>query len=146
MRTVVLLSLLLVATTSSIDAASRSPLERPPFVAHVTDADLKAEEIILEELSKANVYACYSKESPKFTMLNKEGDYIVTFDPIDGGKVIDANMTVSSIFGIWATNDIEGKSGRDLVGAVVTLYGSRTSMLLYNSHSKTVEELTLIKI
>ena len=32
-----------------------------------------------------------------------------------------------------------------MAGAALAIYGSRTTLLLYNSHSKVVEELTLIK-
>lgn len=42
-----------------------------------------------------------SEERPYPTTLNKNGDFIVTFDPIDGGNLIDSNYTVGSIFGIW---------------------------------------------
>lgn len=42
-----------------------------------------------------------SEERPYPTILNKNGDHIVTFDPIDGGNLIDSNYTVGSIFGIW---------------------------------------------
>lgn len=69
----------------------------------------------------------------------------MTFDPIDGGTIIDANYAVASIFGIWKKQDINGCTGRDLMGAALSIYGSRTTMLLYNTHSKQVEELTLIK-
>jgi sedoheptulose-bisphosphatase len=39
-----------------------------------------------------------------------------------------------------------GKSGRDLVGAAASIYGSRTTVILYNTQSKKVEELTLMQI
>jgi len=107
---------------------------------------LKAHEIIVNHLNKCDsVRGYHSKEKPKFQELNKEGEYIVTFDPIDGGTVIEANYAVASIFSIWKKEDINGCTGRDICGAALSLYGSRTTMLLFNSHSKTVEELTLIK-
>lgn len=31
------------------------------------------------------------------------------------------------------------------MGAALSIYGSRTSMICYNTHSKVVEEITLIK-
>lgn len=65
--------------------------------------------------------------------LNSEGQYFVTFDPIDGSTVIDSNFAVASVFAIWAHKDIEGKTGRDLVGAALAVYGSRTTIILYNA-------------
>jgi fructose-1,6-bisphosphatase len=76
--------------------------------------------------------------------LNPSGEYTVTFDPIDGGTIIDANYSVASIFGIWRDKVI-GSTGRDLVGAALSIYSSRATILLYNSYSKCVEELTLVK-
>ena len=76
--------------------------------------------------------------------IHPEGEYTVTIDPIDGGTVIDANYSVASIFGIWKQY-VDGSTGRDLMGAALSIYGSRTTMLLYNTHSKFVEELTLVK-
>ncbi len=65
--------------------------------------------------------------------INKEGEYIVSYDPIDGSTVIDSNFAVATIFAVWRAKDIIGMSGKDLEGAGVTIYGSRTSIILYNS-------------
>ena len=79
--------------------------------------------------------------------MNPAGEYTVTLDPIDGGTIIDANYSVASIFGIWSkkSTELNGCTGRDLKGAALAIYGSRTTMLIYNVHSKQVEELTLVK-
>ena len=79
-------------------------------------------------------------------MLNPDGTYYVTFDPIDGSSVIDCNFSVGSIYGIWETTDIEGKTGRSLVGAALAIYGTRTTINIYNAQNDSVEELTLMKI
>jgi|TARA_B110000305_G_C19284597_1_gene561066 fructose-1,6-bisphosphatase len=65
--------------------------------------------------------------------LSDEGSYFVTFDPIDGSSVIDCNFSVGSIYGVWKTKDIEGKTGRDLVGAALAVYGTRTTICIYNA-------------
>ena len=70
----------------------------------------------------------------------------MSYDPIDGTSVIETNFSVGSIFGIWQSSNIEGKTGRDLVGAALSAYGTRTTCLLYNGQSGNVEELTLMKI
>ena len=56
----------------------------------------------------------------------------MSFDPIDGTSVIDTNFSVGSIFGIWKSKNIEGKTGRDLVGAALAAYGTRTTCLIFN--------------
>ena len=68
----------------------------------------------------------------------------MTLDPIDGGTIVDADFAVASIVGIYQKQDVIGCTGRDLVGAALSIYGSRTTMLVYNVCAKTVEELTLV--
>ena len=60
---------------------------------------------------------------------------MVTFDPIDGSNVIDSNFSVASVFAVWRTKDINGKTGRDLAGAALSVYGSRTTIILYNTQN-----------
>jgi fructose-1,6-bisphosphatase I len=55
------------------------------------------------------VHAAISEETPEKTVLNDDGSYIVTFDPIDGSSVIDSNFSIGSVFGIWNTTDVIGK-------------------------------------
>jgi fructose-1,6-bisphosphatase len=70
----------------------------------------------------------------------------VTFDPIDGSSVIDCNFSVGSIFGIWACKSVVGKTGRDLCGAALSIYGTRTTCSVFNLQSNQVEEMTIMKI
>ena len=58
---------------------------------------------------------------------------MVTFDPIDGSSVIDSNFAVSSVFAVWRTKELNGLTGKDLVGSAVSIYGSRTTLILYNT-------------
>ena len=59
---------------------------------------------------------------------------VVTYDPLDGSSIIDTNFAIGSIFSIWKTtptNLIGSKLG-DQVNAVITVYGPRTTALIYN--------------
>lgn len=67
------------------------------------------------------------------TVLNPEGTYTVTFDPIDGSSVIDPNFAIASVYAVWAHTDINGLTGRELQGAALAVYGSRTTIVLYNT-------------
>lgn len=99
-----------------------------------SDIDLAANDIVFKHLKEAGVvFGCASEESPQFNAISEEGEYFVTFDPIDGSSVIDCNFSVGSIYGLWATKDLEGKTGRDLVGAAMAIYGTRTTIVIYNA-------------
>jgi len=67
--------------------------------------------------------------------LSPDGEYMVTFDPIDGSNVIDSNFSVASVFAVWKTKDINGQTGRDLAGSALAVYGSRTTIILYNTQN-----------
>ena len=62
--------------------------------------------------------------------LNPDGEYTVTFD---GSQVVDSNFSVASVYAIWKSKDINGLTGRNLEGAALAVYGSRTTIILYNA-------------
>jgi fructose-1,6-bisphosphatase I len=80
------------------------------------------------------------------------GDYIVTFDPIDGSSNIDAAVTTGSIFGIYSPGECEvslddtpeeamdkclvntRKSGEELVCAGYVMYSSSTVAMISVGH------------
>ena len=65
------------------------------------------------------------------------------FDPLDGSSIVDTNFTIGSIFAIFPAGDINKMTGRDMVGAALALYGSRTNCLVYNALKNQVDEVTL---
>lgn len=115
------------------------------------DTDVHTDSMIFEALKKTGVvYGAVSEEIPKMTILNPHGEYIVTFDPLDGSSVIDANMSVGSIFAIWRRKEgmseddhMLGFTGKDIIGAALASYGSRTCMVVYNAIHKRVDEIAL---
>jgi len=72
---------------------------------------------------------------------NKQGKYIVTFDPLDGSSNIDCLVSIGSIFAIFRKPH-EGplapgdalQSGRQIAAAGYALYGSATMIVLSTGH------------
>ncbi|XP_054160644.1 fructose-1,6-bisphosphatase 1-like [Oppia nitens] len=64
----------------------------------------------------------------------KAGKYVVAFDPLDGSSNIDCLVSIGSIFAIYRKEEINGKigvkSGRSIVAAGYSLYGSATAIVL----------------
>jgi len=81
-----------------------------------------------------------SEETPVMKVLNEDGQYLVTFDPLDGSSVLEANFAVGSIFAIWKrrTDKVEDKdhmigfTGMDVIGAALSCYGPQTGLIVYN--------------
>ncbi len=64
--------------------------------------DVQTDSLIYANLKKCSaVFQALSEERPYPTILSKQGEYIATFDPIDGQNLIDSNYSVGTIFGIW---------------------------------------------
>jgi fructose-1,6-bisphosphatase I len=64
------------------------------------------------------------KESP-LPLHHPEGRYTVCYDPLDGSSIVDVNLSVGSIFGIY---DGEPK-GATLVAAAYIIYGPRIELV-----------------
>lgn len=109
--------------------------------------DVQTDSLIFEALRNTGaVYAGLSEERAYITQLCDEGEYIVTFDPLDGSSIVDTNFTIGSIFAIWPKGDLNKMTGRDIVGAALSCYGSRTNCLIYNVKKNQVDEVTLQKV
>ena len=111
--------------------------------------DVKIDEMIFAALKQSGqVWAAASEEKPELVKLCEDGEYFVTFDPLDGSSIIDSNLSIGTIVGIWRkkwnVDCMVGMTPReDMVGAALSCYGSRTNIVLYNTLTKTVDELTL---
>ena len=67
----------------------------------------------------------------------RQGNYIVTFDPLDGSSNIDCLVSIGSIFGVFKKPEGEKvsvqsclRSGRHLVASGYALYGSATMLVI----------------
>ncbi len=66
-----------------------------------------------------------SEEKKEIIELNNSWEYLVAYDPLDWSSLIDVNLSVWSIFGIYK-NDFNWK---DLVGAAYISYGPRLEVV-----------------
>jgi fructose-1,6-bisphosphatase I len=95
------------------------------------DTQLKldiASDLIIEEefLKAACVKTIISEEKEEAKLLHEEGKYIIGYDPLDGSSLIDVNLSVGSIFGIYEN----GTNGSDLICAAYVVYGPRVEMVV----------------
>jgi fructose-1,6-bisphosphatase len=118
------------------------------FGDHQLDMDVQIDSIIFDALRNSGaVYSAASEERPYEVVLNESGKFFVSFDPLDGSSIIDSNLAIGTIVGIWKKTEVEGMNPREhMVGACLSCYGSRTNIVLYNDISKTVDEMTLAKM
>ena len=85
------------------------------------------------------VYVMCSEENEEAIVCDKNsGGYAVVFDPLDGSSNIDANVSVGTIFGIYARDPTHGetsdrdllKKGSKFICGGYALYGSCVMLVL----------------
>ena len=92
--------------------------------------DIQCDMIIEEEFSKVSSINTISSEEKEHSVeLHKDGKYFISYDPLDGSSLVDVNLSVGSIFGIY-----EGDFGsQHMVAACYVVYGPRVEMVFaYN--------------
>lgn len=95
--------------------------------------DIQCDMIIEEELSKvASVNTISSEEKEHAEVLHPDGDYFIAYDPLDGSSLVDVNLSVGSIFGIYK-NDF---GSANMVAACYVVYGPRVEMVFAENKVK----------
>jgi fructose-1,6-bisphosphatase I len=115
------------------------------------ELDIQSDVIIEEEFSKVpSIKTIASEEKEDATPMNSEGTYLVGYDPLDGSSLVDVNLSVGSIFGIYQ-NDF---SGQNLVASAYVVYGPRVELvtaykgiakhyILQNDQFEFIQDITL---
>jgi len=94
--------------------------------------DIKCDMIIEEEFSQvSSIHTIASEEKENAMLLNENGKYFIAYDPLDGSSLVDVNLSVGSIFGIY-----ENEFGADkMVASCYVVFGPRVEMVF--AHNKT---------
>jgi len=97
------------------------------------ELDIKCDMIIEEEFSKVpSVHTVASEEKEHEEMLHENGKYFIAYDPLDGSSLIDVNLSVGSIFGIYEN----GFGTQNMVAACYVVYGPRVEMIFAENKVK----------
>ncbi|MFC1810305.1 fructose-1,6-bisphosphatase [Patescibacteria group bacterium] len=94
--------------------------------------DVLSNQIFVKELEDSHYTACLASEEMDEECKipdDKKGPYTVVFDPLDGSSLVNANLSIGSIFGIYKGDKIIGMKGDDQVAALIVIYGPRVTML-----------------
>ena len=95
------------------------------------DTQLKLDiacDVIIERIFKQlpTVKAIVSEEQESIINLNKDGEYLIAYDPLDGSSLVDVNLSVGSIYGIYK-NEFNAKN---IVASVYVVFGPRVEMVV----------------
>ena len=77
-----------------------------------------------------------SEETTEEVELGANQGYSVSFDPLDGSSIVDANFAVGTICGIWPNRGLLNRTGREQVASLIAQYGPRITVILaFNSNA-----------
>jgi fructose-1,6-bisphosphatase I len=97
------------------------------------ELDIKCDMIIAEEFSKVqSVHTIASEEKTHEEVLHKDGEYFIAYDPLDGSSLIDVNLSVGSIFGIYKSDF----GTEHMVASCYVVYGPRVEMVFAENKTK----------
>ncbi len=96
--------------------------------------DVLSNKIIKEQLCESRLVAhfCSEEESEELMELVPDAPFTLVFDPLDGSSLVDCNLAIGSIFGIYEAGSPIGKTPKDQVAALYLVYGPRT-ILVYSA-------------
>ncbi len=97
------------------------------------ELDIKCDMIIEEEFSQvASIHTIASEEKEHEEMLHEDGEYFIAYDPLDGSSLVDVNLSVGSIFGIYK----HAFGTKHMVAACYVVYGPRVEMVFAENKTK----------
>jgi len=94
--------------------------------------DVLSDQIIMRELEGSELCALLASEEQDdlVKLPSPRGKFVVAYDPLDGSSLVDSNLTIGSIFGIWEGEELVGKKGKDMVAAAYAVYGPRVELVV----------------
>jgi len=103
--------------------------------------DKWADEVIIKDLKDSGIvrYLASEEQPEVLEFKNATGNLGVTLDPLDGSSLIDVNLAVGTIVGIYRGNVLS--PGNQMIGAMYVLYGPLT--VLTYTVKKGVHEFVL---
>jgi sedoheptulose-bisphosphatase len=95
------------------------------------DIDIKCDDLIFKTLKLSKLVALASSEEKPIEVNCDGTGFCVSFDPLDGSSIVDANFAVGSIFGIWeGDQSFLRRTGREQNAAMIVQYGPRLTAMV----------------
>jgi sedoheptulose-bisphosphatase len=167
----------LIESVKKVSTAIRSAGSKSSGVAGTSNAsgeeqlklDVLSDKIVQEELRKNPNIGLIASEELEDEVVLGDGEYAVAYDPLDGSSLVDVNLAVGSIFGIYKLSgnvggskgnsgsgsgdssessgggkkSFVGMKGDDQVAAVIAVYGPKTTVIMATKDEDGVSEFTL---
>ncbi len=95
--------------------------------------DIQCDMIIEEEFSRVEcINTIASEEKVHEEVFRKNAKYFIAYDPLDGSSLVDVNLSVGSIFGIYEN----AFGAENMVASCYVVYGPRVEMVFAENKTK----------
>ncbi|MEA3513236.1 MAG: class 1 fructose-bisphosphatase [Campylobacterota bacterium] len=96
------------------------------------ELDIISDVVIENNFKKLScVKQIVSEEQDNIVNIDENGEYFIAYDPLDGSSLVDVNLSVGSIYGIFK-NDF---TGANIVASVYVVFGPRVEMIVCDGES-----------
>ena len=90
--------------------------------------DILADNLIEHTLRDVSlVKNIISEEKEEIMEVNRDGKYTICYDPLDGSSIVDVNLSVGTIFGIYEADNL---TGQGLRASAYIVYGPRLELVI----------------
>lgn len=87
--------------------------------------DVMADKLIEEKLLALSCVKGVASEEKENAIYKESGDFLIAYDPLDGSSLVDSNLSIGSIFGIYE-KDFQGKN---LIASAYIIYGPKLEII-----------------
>ncbi|MCE3038709.1 class 1 fructose-bisphosphatase [Helicobacter anatolicus] len=87
--------------------------------------DVMADKLIEKKFLALPCVKGICSEEKEEAIYKQEGDFLIAYDPLDGSSLVDSNLSIGSIFGIYRTDF----SGKNLVASSYIIYGPKIEII-----------------
>jgi fructose-1,6-bisphosphatase I len=93
--------------------------------------DIASDIVIENEFKKlSSVKQIVSEEQESIIDINQNGKYYIAYDPLDGSSLVDVNLSVGSIYGIYENSF----TGANIVASIYVVFGPRVEMVIASNN------------
>ena len=92
--------------------------------------DVQSNDILTKALEANEHVSVVGSEELEDLPAFRDSGYAVVYDPLDGSSLLDVNLAVGTIVGIYEGTELLGRTGEDQVASMILVYGPRLTMML----------------
>lgn len=92
--------------------------------------DVLSNDIFMNHMKKNPLVGLIASEELDGEEKLGDGQYAVCADPLDGSSLVDVNLAIGTVVGVYKTSSFIGVKGEQQLASLAAVYGPRTTFLI----------------